>query len=60
MGAAQLRADFGARWLHRDPVDDVMRRAEHDDGPTIGIVLAAVRNLVVVEYALRRFDTPLA
>ncbi len=41
-------------------IDDLMRRPEHDDGPTIGILLAATRNDVVVEYALRGFDTPLA
>lgn len=41
-------------------VDDLMRRPEHDDGPTIGILLAATRDDVVVEYALRGFDTPLA
>ena len=41
-------------------VDDLMRRPEHDDGPTIGILLAATRDDVVVEYALRGYDTPLA
>ena len=41
-------------------IDDLMRRPEHDDGPTIGILLAATRNDVVVEYALRGFGTPLA
>jgi predicted nuclease of restriction endonuclease-like (RecB) superfamily len=41
-------------------VDELMRRPEHDDGPTIGILLAATRNDVVVEYALRGYDTPLA
>ena len=37
-----------------------MRRPEHGDGPTIGILLAATRDEVVVEYALRDMDTPLA
>jgi len=41
-------------------IDDLMRRPEHDDGPTIGILLAATRNDVVVEYALRGFNAPLA
>lgn len=41
-------------------VDELLRRPEHDDGPTIGILLAATRNDVVVEYALRGWDTPLA
>jgi len=41
-------------------IDDLLRRPEHDDGPTIGILLAATRNDVVVEYALRGLDTPLA
>jgi hypothetical protein len=41
-------------------VDDLLRRPEHDDGPTIGILLAATRNDVVVEYALRGLGTPLA
>lgn len=41
-------------------VIDLMRRPEHEDGPTIGILLAATRNDIVVEYALRGFDTPLA
>jgi len=41
-------------------IDDLMRRPEHDDGPTIGILLAATRNDVVVEYALRSLGTPLA
>lgn len=41
-------------------IDDVMRRPEHGDRPTIGILLAATRDDVVVEYALRGMDTPLA
>ncbi len=35
-----------------------MRRPEHGDGPTAGILLATDRNDVVVEYALRGYDTP--
>jgi len=41
-------------------VDDLLRRPEHGDGPTIGTLLATDRNDVVVEYALRGYDTPLA
>lgn len=41
-------------------VDDLLRRPEHGDGPTIGILLAATRNDIVVEYALRGLDAPLA
>lgn len=41
-------------------IDDLMRRPEHGDGATIGILLAATRDDVVVEYALRGMDTPLA
>ena len=41
-------------------VDDLLRRPEHGDGPTIGILLAASRNDVVVEYALRGVTAPLA
>lgn len=35
-------------------------RPEYGDGPTIGILLVTNRNDVVVEYALRGYDTPLA
>jgi predicted nuclease of restriction endonuclease-like (RecB) superfamily len=41
-------------------VDDLLRRPEHGDGSTIGILLAADRDDVVVEYALRGYETPLA
>ena len=41
-------------------VDDQLRRPEHGDGPTIGILLAGHRDDVVVEYALRTVDAPLA
>lgn len=41
-------------------VDDLLRRPEHGDGSTIGILLAADRDDVVVEYALRGIDAPLA
>ena len=41
-------------------VDDLLRRPEHGDRATIGILLAADRDDVVVEYALRGIDTPLA
>lgn len=41
-------------------VDELLRRPEHGDGPTIGILLAGHRDDVVVEYALRTVDAPLA
>jgi len=41
-------------------VDDLLRRPEHGDAPTIGILLAASRDDVVVEYALRGLTTPVA
>ena len=41
-------------------VDDLLRRPEHGDQATVGILLAASRNNVVVEYALRGIDTPMA
>jgi predicted nuclease of restriction endonuclease-like (RecB) superfamily len=59
VGAA-APAHLGQLSFYVNVVDDLMRRPEHDDGPTIGILLAATRNDVVVEYALRGFDTPLA
>lgn len=41
-------------------VDDQLRRPEHGDGATIGILLAATRDDIVVEYALRGIGSPLA
>lgn len=41
-------------------VDDQLRRPEHGDGETIGILLAAAHDEVVVEYALRGLTSPLA
>ena len=41
-------------------VDDQLRRPEHGDGSTIGILLAANRDDVVVNYALRGIEAPLA
>lgn len=41
-------------------VDDLLRRPEHDDGPTIGILLAATNDNIVVEYAMRGLSTPMA
>lgn len=41
-------------------VDDLLRRREHGDGSTIGILLAANGDEVVVEYALRGTTSPLA
>ena len=53
-------AHLGQLNFYVNVIDDLLRRPEHDDGPTIGILLAATRNDVVVEYALRGYDTPLA
>lgn len=41
-------------------VDDLLRRHDHGDGSTIGILLAADRDDVAVQYALRGLATPLA
>jgi len=41
-------------------VDELLRRTEHGDGTTIGILLAADRDDVAVQYALRGLTTPLA
>ena len=41
-------------------VDDLLRRPEHGDATTIGILLAADRDDVAVQYALRGLTTPLA
>lgn len=42
------------------PATAKLRRPKHGDGPTIGILLAGHRDDVVVEYALRTVDAPLA
>ena len=59
VGAAAPK-HLGQLNFYANVVDDLLRRPEHDDGPTIGILLAATRDDVVVEYALRGLDTPLA
>lgn len=41
-------------------VDDLLRKPEHGDASTIGILLAADRDEVAVQYALRGLSTPLA
>lgn len=41
-------------------IDDLLRRPEHGDESTIGILLAADRDDVAVQYALRGLSTPLA
>lgn len=51
---------LGKLHFYVNAVDDLLRKPEHGDGPTIGILLAADRDDVVVEYALRGYDTPLA
>lgn len=40
-------------------IDDQPRSTEHGDRPTIGILLAADRDDVAVEYAIRGLATPL-
>ncbi len=54
----ELKRSSGAGHLgtlnfYVNAVDDLLRRPEHGDGSTIGILLAADRDDVVVEYALR-------
>lgn len=51
---------LGKLHFYVNTVDDLLRRPEHGDRPTIGILLAADRDDVVVEYALRGYDTPMA
>ena len=51
---------LGKLSFYVNAVDDLLRRPEHGDGSSIGILLAADRDDVVVEYALRGFGTPLA
>lgn len=41
-------------------VDDLLHGPEHGDGSTIGILLAADRDDIAVQYALRGLSTPLA
>lgn len=41
-------------------VDDLLRKTEHGDGATIGILLTGSRDDVVVSYALRTVDAPVA
>lgn len=53
-------AHLGQLNFYVNAVDDLLRRPEHGDGSTIGILLAADRDNVVVEYALRGYETPLA
>jgi len=50
---------LGQLHFYVNVVDDLLRRPEHGDGPTIGILPAADRSGVVVGYALRGYDTPL-
>ena len=46
--------------FYNDAVDDLLRRPEHSDGSTIGILLAADRDDVAVQYCIRGLTTPLA
>lgn len=41
-------------------VDDRLRKPEHGDRPSIGILLAADRDDVAVQYYLQGLSTPLA
>jgi predicted nuclease of restriction endonuclease-like (RecB) superfamily len=58
-GAAEAE-HVGKLNFYVNVVDDQLRDREHGDQPTIGILLAAGRDDVVVEYALRGLATPLA
>ncbi len=51
---------LGKLHFYVNAIDDLLRRPERGDGPTIGILLAADRDDIVVEYALRGYGTPLA
>ena len=46
--------------LYVNAIDDQLRRPDAGDGSTIGILLAADRDDIVVEYALRGIETPMA
>jgi hypothetical protein len=52
--------NLGNLHFYVNAIDDLMRRPEHGDGPTIGILFAATRDDVVVGRVLRGMDTPLA
>lgn len=52
--------DVGQLATYVGIADDLLRKREHGDGPTIGILLAAGRDDVVVQYALRGTSVPVA
>lgn len=51
---------LGKLSFYVNAVDDQLRKPDHGDGATVGILLAAERDNVVVEYALRGIGTPVA
>ena len=59
VGAAEPE-HLGKLNFYVNAVDALLRRPEHGDGSSIGILLVADRDDVVVEYALRGIGTPLA
>jgi len=59
VGAAEPE-HLGKLNFYVNAVDALLRRPEHGDGSSIGILLVADRGDVVVEYALRGIGTPLA
>lgn len=58
--AAAQPEHIGKLNFYVNVVDDQLRDLEHGDRPTIGILLAADRDDVAVEYAIRGMTTPLA
>ena len=51
---------LGKLSFYVNAIDDLLRRPKHGDVPTIGILIAATRDDVRMEYALPGMDTPLA
>lgn len=59
VGAADPR-DAGQLATYVTVVDDQIRSADHADAAMVGILLAASRDEVIVQYALRALDAPMA
>jgi predicted nuclease of restriction endonuclease-like (RecB) superfamily len=51
---------IGKLTFYVNVVEDQLRKPDHGDGTTIGIRLTSIRDDIVVEYALRGIDSPLA
>jgi predicted nuclease of restriction endonuclease-like (RecB) superfamily len=51
---------LGKLHFYVNVIDDQLRRPDHGDGETIGILLAASHDEVAVEYTLRGISNPLA